>query len=93
MAEFQLLRSQWRRQNSECTADLGNYNVGFTLDEVGLQENSERLPFNYITPAGIVDQFVNQGSNNIRLDEKSLSLIVSDLRKGCTCLLYTSRCV
>ncbi|MBK8079129.1 MAG: cell surface protein SprA [Saprospiraceae bacterium] len=84
MAEFQLLRSQWRRQNSECTADLGNYNVGFTLDEVGLQENSERLPFNYITPAGIVDQFVNQGSNNIRLDEKSLSLIVSDLRKGCT---------
>jgi cell surface protein SprA len=48
-----------------------------------LQENSERLPFNYITPAGIVDQFVNQGTNNIRLDEKSLSLGVADLKRGC----------
>lgn len=83
MAEFQLLRSQWRRQDFVCESDA-RVNPNLTLDEVGLQENSERLPFNYITPAGIVDQFVNQGTNNIRLDEKSLSLNVTDLRKGCT---------
>ncbi|MFZ1704993.1 MAG: cell surface protein SprA [Saprospiraceae bacterium] len=82
MAEFQLLRSQWRRQDFVCQSDV-RVNPMLTLDEVGLQENSERLPFNYITPAGIVDQFVNQGSNNIRLDEKSLSLSVTNLRKGC----------
>lgn len=85
MAEFQLLRSQWRKQNPNCPTDFGQgFDPGLTLDEVGLQENSERLPFNYITPAGIVDQFVNQGTNNIRLDEKSLSLGVADLKRGCS---------
>lgn len=83
MAEFQLLRSQWRRQDFVCESD-SRVNPQLTLDEVGLQENSERLPFNYITPAGIVDQFVNQGNSNIRLDEKSLSLTVRELREGCS---------
>jgi len=83
LAEFQLLRSQWRRVPNICDSELDPKSIQFTLDEVGLQENSERVPFKYISPKGIQQQIINNATVALRQDEKAMSLVFSGLEKGC----------
>ncbi len=75
-ARFDLLRSQWRRYllfENTCGGLDGN---GPTLDvnSVSLEENSDRLPFNYVLPKGIQrERSFGSFQTNLQ-NEESLSL-------------------
>ena len=76
LADFELIRNQWRRLPiDESCLDEGDPNsVEWIIDEVGVQENSQKLPFNYILPRGIVqERFVSTFTNV--LQDENLSLI------------------
>lgn len=83
-AEFQLLRNQWRVTDSLlCRSDIG-LSPTPSLDEVGVEENSKRKPFRYVTPKGINQEIINSSFGaNLRQDEKSLALIFQKLGNGC----------
>jgi cell surface protein SprA len=63
-ARLEFVRNQWRRYNQDFTnigEDPGgpgdqsgdNCDVNFTVDNVNIEENSSRMPFNYVLPEGI----------------------------------------
>ncbi|MFM2392171.1 MAG: hypothetical protein RLZZ546_148 [Bacteroidota bacterium] len=83
-AEFQLLRNQWRVTDSlTCNSDIG-LSPSPSLDEVGVEENSNRSPFRYLTPKGIQQEEINSSFGaNLRQDEKSLALTFQKLGNGC----------
>ena len=45
LAEFQLRRNQWRLYRPTCTND-NSPDVDFILDDIGIEENSTKQPFN-----------------------------------------------
>lgn len=84
-AEFQLVRSTWRRSNAFCGSDFGNTQIQFSIDEVGVEENSTKQPFNYITPPGVLQERLatSYAGGNLLQDEKSLSLNFCNLGQQC----------
>ena len=83
-ADFQLVRSSWRRSTTRCPGtDVSAENVIFSIDEVGVEENSNKQPFNYLTPRGIKQERIFGNFSNLLQDEKSISLNFCDLYKNC----------
>ncbi len=80
-AEFQLVRNQWRVNQPGCR-DGGIPQL--SLDEVGIEENFNKLPINYRLAPGIQQEILNSSLGaNLRQDEKSLALRFCDLQAGC----------
>src|SRR5690606_9278243 len=93
MAQFQLVRGEWRRYNIENNAskvivDAGMGTVGLDnssllVSTVNLEENSNRQPIPYKIPPGIMRQLDwGTSQNSVQLNEQSLSLEVRNLRDG-----------
>lgn len=85
LADFQLVRNLWRKSDVDCSeaGDLGEGNVVFSVDEVGVEENGEKQPFGYVTPRGIVQEELFSTFSNLLQDEKSLALNFCELDDGC----------
>jgi cell surface protein SprA len=78
-AEMELVRNTWRRQPVECIGADGINNVEFALDDVGLQENPNKVPFPYVLPPGIIQEQLFNSISTVLQDEKSLALNVCGL--------------
>ncbi|WP_235297299.1 T9SS outer membrane translocon Sov/SprA [Portibacter marinus] len=77
MANFQLIRNQWRRFVPACGD--GENPVDFSVDKVSIEENSSRTPFNYVLPPGIVRERIQTSINSIQQDERSMVLDFKNL--------------
>ncbi|MFT4565278.1 MAG: cell surface protein SprA [Saprospiraceae bacterium] len=88
LAEFELIRNQWRRLevNGE-TCDGDNGSTEFVVNEVGLQENGEKIPFNYVLPRGIKQERIYSTFSNLLQDENSLSLNVCNMPDSCRAMI------
>ncbi|MFT5998331.1 MAG: cell surface protein SprA [Neolewinella sp.] len=83
-AEFELVRNSWRRYTRQFQAGPsigGEDNTEFNIDAVNIEENSSRLPFNYVLPNGIRRE-QSLGVVNTLQNEQSLALKVSNLQPG-----------
>ncbi|MEM9528176.1 MAG: cell surface protein SprA, partial [Bacteroidota bacterium] len=83
-AEFELVRNSWRRYNRDFESAPvigGEENTEFNIDAVNIEENSSRLPFNYVLPNGIRRE-QSLGVINTLQNEQSLSLKVQNLQPG-----------
>jgi cell surface protein SprA len=58
------------------------------LDVVGLEENEKKEPLGYISPPGIKRERLLANYDNIRQDEKSLSLKFQGLKDSCYASVY-----
>ena len=89
MAEFELVRNQWRRQESVCVPDaedgiaVENPDQVFTIDVVGVEENSSKQPFAYQLPPGIIQERLVGTFSQINQDENSLVMRFDSLNNGC----------
>lgn len=82
LAQFQILRNQWRKQDPICVgSDAAPPH--FSVDDVGFEENSSKTPFPYRIPQGIVRQAVVNTIANQLQDERSMALIFSNLSRNC----------
>ena len=83
LAEFDLVRNQWRTTEPfNCNSDAVS-NLSFIVDEIGKQENGGKLPFNYVLPEGIKQERFFNTFSNVLQDEKSLNLRICDLPDSC----------
>ncbi len=87
MAEFELVRNQWRRLPGVCNID-GVFDGEFNVDAVGIEENQSKQPFGYVLPRGIKQERLFSTFSNVLQDEKSLSLNFCDLEKNCEISIY-----
>ncbi|MGB3800741.1 MAG: cell surface protein SprA, partial [Lewinella sp.] len=81
-AEFELIRNSWRRYNRPFeTGPIigGEDNTEFFIDAVNIEENSRRLPFNYVLPNGIRRE-QSLGLVTTLQNEQSLALKVENLQ-------------
>jgi cell surface protein SprA len=85
-ARLELIRGEWRRYTDELRQ--GEFipgppgNTEFDILAVNIEENSTRVPLNYVTPPGISRE-IDAGTANLRsLNEQSLVLRVSELEDG-----------
>ncbi len=86
-ATLELTRNQWRRYRrpletvtSNTGLNAGPGDFSFVLNDVNLEENGAKLPFNYVLPPGLVQEQAFNTSFPDRLqNEQSLSLVVNDL--------------
>ncbi|MCB0561037.1 MAG: cell surface protein SprA, partial [Phaeodactylibacter sp.] len=87
-ARLELVRNQWRRYSGDlselgapgppvCTSDSTFFNV----DNVNIEENNGRQPFNYVLPEGIQRE-QSVGVFSALQNEQSLSINVRDLCDG-----------
>lgn len=83
LADFQLQRSQWRKQIPNCTTDFDPRSIEFSLDDVGIEENSGKLPFNYVTPKGVVRTQAFSTFANLLQDERSMVMKFKNLPDDC----------
>ncbi len=90
MAEFELVRNQWRRLpfDEECLGDLSASSIDFVIDEVGVQENSRKQPFNYILPRGIVQERFVSTFTNVLQDENAMNIRICGLPDSCEAMVY-----
>ncbi len=86
-ARLELVRNQWRRftrdfQDADTPPPIsGLEDTEFSVDAVNIEENSERIPFSYTLPEGIIRE-QNIGVFNALQNEQSLSLRVDNLYRG-----------
>jgi len=85
-ARLELVRGEWRRFTESLRE--GEFIPGapgeteFDILAVNVEENSQRVPLNYVTPPGISRE-IDAGTANLRsLNEQSLSLRVRNLADG-----------
>lgn len=88
MAEFELIRNQWRRLPGICLPDGGEFQGQFSIDAVGIEENQSKEPFGYVLPRGIQQQRVFSTFSNVLQDEKSLALRYCELTPNCDVSIY-----
>lgn len=87
LARFELVRSDWRRYQYDLRKP-GEYisrdenGASFDVSAVSLQENSTKVPVNYVMPPEIDQQQNVQTTNLVLMNEQSLSLRACDLRDG-----------
>jgi cell surface protein SprA len=87
MAEFELVRNQWRRLEIPGCTD-NPQSVEFAVDEVGKQENGSKTPFRYVLPRGIKQERLFNTFSNVLQDENSLSVRVCNLPDTCEASVY-----
>ncbi len=88
MAEFELVRSQWRKARGVCDrGDIDGPNTdtqtSFNLDIRGIEENSKKTPFGYLLPPDIKREEVYNSINSTLLDERALSMNFDNFESGC----------
>lgn len=88
MAEFELIRNQWRKLPSKCLTPDGTFTGDFNVDAVGIEENDKKLPFNYVLPRGIKQERIFNTFSNVLQDEKSLSIVYENLQDDCELSIY-----
>ena len=87
LARFELVRSDWRRyqfdlkQTGEYLA-VDNNSTSFDVSAVNLQENSTKVPVNYVLPPDIQQQQNVQTTNLVLQNEQALQMRVCDLKDG-----------
>ncbi len=85
-ARLELIRGEWRRytqtlREGESLPPPPGL-TEFDLLAVNVEENSQRVPLNYVTPPGILRE-IDAGTANLRsLNEQSLVLLVRNLSDG-----------
>ena len=83
MAEFELIRNQWRKQTIVCRDSSVITTPEFNIDIVGFEENQDKEPFGYVIPRGIIqEQVVAQFSPTLQ-DENAMVMRFDDLQEGC----------
>ncbi len=100
-ARLELVRNQWRRYQrnfsiykdptqEDITQDQDNENPTiFDVNAVSIEENSERLPFNYVLPPGIDrEQSTNTTFPDILQNEQSLSMELCNLKPNDARAIY-----
>lgn len=86
MAEFELVRSQWRRDTNPCQRPGGDgslADVEFNLDTRGVEENGSKIPFGYEIPQGVQQELIFNSISANQLNERSLAMNFGDLEGGC----------
>lgn len=85
-ARFELVRNQWRRYIREGLGDPtvvwpgnGEDDIYFDLSAVNFEENSGKLPFNYLIPPGIIRERSVGAFPDVFLNEQSLAFNVCNL--------------
>ena len=87
-ATLELVRSQWRRYQRPLGEDCLVFNPSevdvstFDINEVNIEENIDRLPFNYTLPPGISREQALGVNLNALQNERALSLRVCGLEDG-----------
>ncbi len=88
-ARFELVRNQWRRyRRTLAEAGVGtivdeNDDTLFDLNEVNIEENGGKDPYNYVLPPGVQrEQQVGSAFNNAFQNEQSLAVNVCNLQDG-----------
>jgi len=84
LAEFELVRNQWRKLPTAC----GDNEPDFSLDVIGVEENSTKEPFGYETPVGIKQERLASAIGNVLQDEKALAINFCDLPDSCDMSIY-----
>ena len=89
LARFDLVRNQWRNfafqfdtLGNQIPIDSNNNKTEFNVLAVNVEENSKRVPVNYLIPPGIerVQQLSNNGVNLLQ-NEQAMSFQVKNLAK------------
>ncbi|HRO72868.1 MAG TPA: hypothetical protein PK611_04290, partial [Saprospiraceae bacterium] len=85
LAEFQLQRSIWRKQLPICEVVPidGIDKLEFSIDDVGIEENSDKLPFNYRTRRGAIRTKSFGQLAQIFQDERSMALKFRNVPQTC----------
>lgn len=88
MAEMELVRNIWRTQPAICRQPGMDGGISpspaiFSVDDVGIEENSADTPINYVTPPNIKQEELFNTFSALRQDEKSLEMSFSDLGPDC----------
>jgi hypothetical protein len=89
-ATMDLVRNSWRRfLRSNLLSERGPSidppvdNTSFSVNQVGIEENSEKIPYNYVIPPGIQrEQNFQAAFTNAFLNESSLAMEVCELKDG-----------
>ena len=88
MVDMKLTRSNWRKykrpltQRGPLPPELYPP-TEFNITDVGLEENSTRVPFGYVMPEGIVrEQSIGGFQQGLQQDEKSIAITMRDLQDG-----------
>lgn len=79
LANFELIRNQWRRLTTRCFFDGAPNPAKFAIDAVSIEENAQKTPFNYVLPPGIQRQRVLVNNTQVQQNEKSLVMQFCDL--------------
>lgn len=87
LAEFELVRNQWRRLMTDESCSIGQDDLEFVVNEIGLQENSRRKPFNYVLPKGIKQERIFSTFSNVLQDENSLAIRVGNMPDECELMI------
>ncbi len=89
MAEMELVRNIWRAQPTICrgtgidgSVDTSETTI-FSVDDVGIEENSGDMPINYVTPPNIKQEELFNTFSALRQDEKSLEMSFDLLEPNC----------
>jgi cell surface protein SprA len=87
LARFELVRSDWRRYQSDLREPgeyiaVDNNSTTFDVSAVSLQENSTKTPVNYVMPPEIEQQQNVQTTNLVLQNEQALQMRVCDLKDG-----------
>ncbi|XZQ03635.1 cell surface protein SprA [Pedobacter sp. MW01-1-1] len=92
-AKIQLVRGEWRKYNANNTADqiivdpslpaVTPDASALEVSTVNIEENGKRQPIPYVTPPGIIrERDYSNYRGDTRLNEQSLSVLVTNLRAG-----------
>ncbi len=89
MADFELVRNSWRRLDIDptCLGDAPGGTIDFIVNEVGLQRNGAKQPFNYVLPRGIKQERIFNTFNNLLQDENSMNINVCNFPDSCEAMI------
>ena len=96
-AKLELVRAEWRKfdyaikESDEGLISNENYdptNIPFAISTVNIEENSARIPINYVLPSGVDRQQDPSNPQQAQLNEQSMSLRVKDLADGYSKAVY-----
>jgi len=83
LVDFQLQRSQWIKQPPRCNFDGGTDQAVLALDDVSIEENSSKTPFNYQIPPTVRRTNTFSTIGQIPQDEKSMAMRFKSVLGGC----------
>ena len=93
-ARLELVRNQWRRyqrnliNNGITTGQEPDNTTEFVVNSVNIEENSEKLPFNYVIPRGIQREQSLGAFPQVLQNEQSLAINVCNLKDGDARAIY-----